>query len=427
MTATTASDPAEIEREITELEARARELKASLRSKAPKPAPAKVRLTKSTAAALPIPRDKNAIFWDRDLVGFGIRVSPAGTKTYFAQMRTRNGRGIKVTLGRANRITAEQARKKATEVLAAVDLGRDPARELKDARQAERERRLAPTMAALWADFEAKHLPELRAKSQAAYRSWWKLHLGPRLGRLKIGDVSRARIEQLHREVAATSGPPSANRALATLSSMLSHAEAIGLVTANVARGVKRAAEHGRERDLTDDELARLCAYLAASTAPEARLIELLLATGARRGEVLSLKWSDLNGGQWWTVPASVSKTKKAQRKPLNAAALATLALMPRGGDRVFEGVSESQLSKFWVSARAAIELDGVHLHDLRHVAASLALNSGAPLSAVSSLLGHGVNSGSMTARYSHMGDAQLLGASKAISDRLTLIRGGRS
>jgi Arm DNA-binding domain len=294
---------AEIEQEVAELEARLRELKSSLRAKPARSAPAKVRLTKSTAAALPVPKDKNAIHWDRDLAGFGLRISPAGTRTYFAQMRTRSGRGIKVTLGRANRITAEQARQKARELLAAVDLGRDPAQELKDRRQAERERRPAPTMAALWADFETGHLPRLRPKSQAPYASWWRIHIEPRLGRLKIADVTRAKVEQLHREVAIASGAPSANRVLATLSAMMTHAEQLGLLAANPCRGVRRAAEHARERDLDDHEIGRLVAYLAASHAPEARVIELLLATGARKGEVLRLQWSDLNGGSWWTVP----------------------------------------------------------------------------------------------------------------------------
>jgi integrase len=424
------TDRDQVEQEIAELEARLRELKASLarsERKAPRKAPAKVRLTKSAAAALPIPKDRNAIHWDRDLAGFGLRVSPVGTRTYFCQCRTRNGRGIKVTLGRANRITAEQARQKARELLAAVDLGRDPAAEIKEARQAEKERKLAPTMAALWADFESKHLPALRAKSQASYAAWWRLHIEPRLGRLKIAEVTRARVEQLHREVVVGSGGPSANRVLATLSATLSHAEALGLIAANPCRGVKRAPEHARERDLDDAELARLVAYLAAAAAPEARVIELLLATGARRGEVLSMRWQDLNGGNWWTIQASVSKTKKAQRKPLNGAALATLSLVEKGTAEVFPNVTESRLSKWWLRARAELGLDGVHLHDLRHVAASLALNSGALLAAVSGLLGHGPHSLSMSARYSHLNDAQLLGASKAISDRLMVIKGGRS
>ena len=215
-----------------------------------------------------------------------------------------------MTLGRANRVTAEQAREAARRHLAAVDLGRDPAQELKDRRQAERERKPAPTVAPLWRDFEAKHLPALRERSQAAYGSWWRVHIEPRLGRLKLADVTKAKVEALHREVAAGSGGPTANRCLAVLSAVMAHAEKLGLVAGNVCRGIKRAKEHARERNLSDAELRRLVGFLATSTAPEARLVELALATGARRGEALAARWSDIRDG-WWTVPAETVKVEE--------------------------------------------------------------------------------------------------------------------
>jgi hypothetical protein len=277
---------AELDRQRAELEEALRALQpgeiepAEATAEGARAAPARQnrrRLTKSTAAALPVPKDKNAIYWDRDLVGLGLRISPHGTRTYFLQARTRSGRGIKVSLGRADRVTAEQARQQAREGLAAVDLGRDPARELKAQRQAERERKLAPTMAALWADFERNPVTRrdgepLRSKSLSAYKSWWALHLEPRVGRSKVTDVGKERVAQLHRELSAGAGRSTANRALAVLSRLLSHAEDLGLVAANPCRGVRRNREHGRERDLSDAELRRLVAFLAASAAPEARL-----------------------------------------------------------------------------------------------------------------------------------------------------------
>ena len=380
------------------------------------------RLTKSSVAALPVPKEKNAIYWDADLGGFGLRISPHGTKTYFLQARTKNGRGIKVTLGRASRITAEQARDAARRHLAALDLGRDPAAELKAAREAERERRQAPDLSALWRDFEAKHLPLLREKSRAAYASWWRVHIEPRLGKAKLADVSRAKVEQLHREVAVGSGGPTANRCLAVLSALMSHAEKIGLVVANPCRGFKRAKEHARERDLSDAELRRLIAFLAASSAPEARLVELLLATGARKGEALAARWSDIRDG-WWIVPAHVSKSKRILRKPLNSPALAVLNKVDQRAEQLFPEVTPSRLAKWWLAARAEIGLGDVHLHDLRHAAASLALNAGVPLAAVGAMLGHGVHSAGMTARYSHLHDKQLAEAARALADRLEALR----
>ena len=409
---------AEIEAQIQTLQSGAVEPEPMAKAERPN----RRRLTKSSVAALPVPKEKNGIYWDADLGGFGLRISPHGTKTYFLQARTKNGRGIKVTLGRASRITAEQARDAARRHLAALDLGRDPAAELKAAREAERERRQAPDLSALWRDFEAKHLPALREKSRAAYSSWWRVHIEPRLGKAKLADVSRAKVEQLHREVAVGSGGPTANRCLAVLSALMSHAEKIGLVAANPCRGVKRAKEHARERDLSAAELRRLLAFLAASSAPEARLIEFLLSTGARKGEAIAARWQDIRD-DWWHVPAAVSKSKKAQRKPLNAAALAVLANLDPRGALLFPEVTPSRLGKWWLSTRAELGLGDCHLHDLRHAAASLALNAGVPLAAVGAMLGHGVNSASMTARYSHLADEQLAKAARELGDRLEALR----
>ena len=421
---------AQLDRQRAEIEAQIQTLQSG--AVEPEPVakaerPNRRRLTKSSVAALPVPKEKNGIYWDADLGGFGLRISPHGTKTYFLQARTKNGRGIKVTLGRASRITAEQARDAARRHLAALDLGRDPAAELKAAREAERERRQAPTVTALWANFERNPVTRrdgepLRPKSLAAYRSWWRLHIEPRLGRLKIADVTRDRVAQLHRELSAGAGRSTANRVLAVLSRLLSHAEDLKLVAANPCRGIQRNREHARDRDLADDELRRLIAFLAASSAPEARLAELLLATGARKGEALAARWSDIRNG-WWTVPAAVSKSKRILRKPLNAAALAVLAKLDQRADQLFPEVTPSRLAKWWLSTRAELRLGDVHLHDLRHAAASLALNAGVPLAAVGAMLGHGVNSPAMTARYSHLADEQLAKASRAIADRLDLLK----
>ena len=173
---------------------------------------------------------------------------------------------------------------------------------------------------------------------------------------------------------------------------------------------------------LDDPELARLLNHLAASPALEARVIEFLLASGGRKGEVLAMRWGDLNGGAWWTVPADVSKSGRMVRRPLNQAARDVLAELNRRSDLVFD-VSPSQLSRWWQAQRAAIGLAGVRIHDLRHCAASSAINSGVPLAAVSKLLGHGVHSQAMTARYSHVMDSELARASDAVSERLRALR----
>jgi integrase len=419
--------------QIAEQRRKTAELVAQLRAieESEKPGPRKIRITKSTVRTLPIPVDRAAVYWDTELNGFGVRISTSGLKVFFVQARTRSGRGIKVTIGRADRITAEQAREAAQKHHAALALGRDPSAELKSARELEKTRRAGATVAELWRAYAEISLPGLRPKSQAAYRSWYTLHIAPRLGRLKLADLTAGRIQAMHREITANVGASTANRAHAATSALLSWGE---LATdrdgrrkfpdcRNVAKGaVKANPEESRERELTDDELRRLLAWLDVSPDEEARAVELLLATGARRGEVLALRWSDISG-PWWTIPASVSKSKKKVKKPLNAAALEILARVERRPGRVFSNLTESRLSKWWQKARRDLALEDLHMHDLRHAAASMALNSGVSLAGISKLLGHGVASAKMTERYSHLSDLELAKASDAVSERLRMLR----
>ena len=391
---------------------------------------AKIRLTKMTVAALPVPVGKLATWWDDTTPGLGVRVSPAGRKTYFLQSRTRAGKGIKLTLGTADRITPDQAREAAKKHLAALSLGGDPAAELKAKRQAERERRQAATVSELWQEFERDHVASLRPKSQRAYGSWYRCHIAPALGSAKLVDVSRGRVEAMLKAVAAGSGGSTANRVHALLSAMLTYGEnALDQKGArrfpdciNVARGIKSHAEPSRDAELPLPALRRLIAYLEASPALEARLLEFLLATGARRGEALSMRWVDVNGA-WWTIPAERSKSGKRMRKPLSAAALAVLAKLDPRGERPFDGTTESRLSIWWLRARRDLGLEDVHVHDLRHAAASLALNAGISLAAIGALLGHGVNSSAVTSRYAHLADRELARAADVVAERLKLLK----
>ncbi len=94
-----------------------------------------------------------------------------------------------------------------------------------------------------------------------------------------------------------------------------------------------------------------------------------MISTGARRGEALAARWSDIRDC-WWHVPAEISKSRKALRKPLNAAALAVLAGLDRSGEQLFPELTPGRLSRWWLAARAELGLRDVRLHDLRHVAA---------------------------------------------------------
>lgn len=88
----------------------------------------KLKLTKTAVERLAPVEGKQVVFWDTDIVGFGVRVSPGGARAFFYQGRL-NGKLKKITIGKLGRITAEAARKKAKHIQSMMELGQDPAPE----------------------------------------------------------------------------------------------------------------------------------------------------------------------------------------------------------------------------------------------------------------------------------------------------------
>ena len=228
--------------------------------------------------------------WDSDLKGFGLKVTPAGNKVYILQYR-KGGRGTptkRVTIGRHGALTPEQARKEAARLSGAVAGGADPAA----VRAAEK---TAPTVAAFAERFLSEHVATKTKSSTAIeYRRLIEIYVLPAIGRKPMRDVSRADISRLHHD--QRTKPYAANRALAVLSKMFTLAEKWGDREdgSNPCRHVERYAERKRERMLSADEFGRLAdALKAPGRSPYVvAAIKLLVFTGARLSEILTLQWA---------------------------------------------------------------------------------------------------------------------------------------
>jgi len=178
---------------------------------------------------------------------------------------------------------------------------------------------------------------------------------------------------------------------------------------------------------MTDAELQRLMAVLDTDPARTACLvIKFLLYTAARKGEALSLKWTDVNREtNTWTIQAANSKSKKRRTVPLNSSALAILDELSKGttSEWVFlnsrTGERLQSIDKVWNQRiRKAADLPGdVVLHSMRHMGASMALASGADLATVRDLLGHADIS--TTEKYLHASGQSLRGGAAGIEDYL--------
>ena len=197
------------------------------------------------------PRDKEMMHWDDELRGFGIRVWPSGRKVYLVMSRVK-GRLRRITIGTHGTITADKARARAHELLSEAKNGRDPAKELDQARK-------APTMRGLGERFLKEHVA-LRCKptTQGEYKRSVELFINPKLGTRKVTDIERKDIAELHHELQHV--PYQANRTLGVLSKMFNLAEVWGLRPdgSNPCRHVKKYAEQKRERFLDPAEITEL-------------------------------------------------------------------------------------------------------------------------------------------------------------------------
>ena len=359
------------------------------------------KLTKRVVDALSVEKD-DAVFWDRELAGFGVRVYATGRKVYVVQ--SRGPRGPKrVTLGKHGEMSCDEARKTAAGVIDRIKRGEEPEPRPPEA---------APTVAGLAGRFMRDHA-ETHCKPDTArtYRSYIGNHILPALGGKAVAQVGRAEVSAFHHGLRAT--PGAANAVLGLLSSMFRMAEAWGLVPpgSNPCRAVRRYRTRAHERFLTPEEFRRLGRALSDLEAegkawpPAVAAIRLLALTGCRRGEILDLHWDDVDR----TAGEIRLRDAKAGPRmvPLTAPVKRVLEGVPRSPDDpwvISRGNGNGRplnLSYYWEAVRERAGLHDVRIHDLRHSYASRALALGESLSAIGRLLGH--RHVVSTARYAHL------------------------
>lgn len=361
------------------------------------------KITKRSVDAL-APKPADYFYWDTQIPGFGVRVSPKGRKTYTVQYRI-GGRTKRVSLGVHGAITPDEARDLARRTLGDVSRGEDPSG------QKQRERR-APNVSALCDRFIDEYVPvRCKPSTQREYKRCCDIFIRPKIGAMKIQDITRPDIAALHHGL--RDKPYQANRVLGVLSKMFNLAEVWGLRPdgSNPTRHVQKYKEHKRERYLDPEEIETLWNVLDQSVQDEtetphvAGAFKLLLLTGCRLSEIQKAKWSWVRGNVLLLPDAKTGP----RRVMLSQSALAVLADLPRlpGNPHIIAGAVEGQhatdLQKPWRRIRKAAKIDDVRIHDLRHTYASLAAAAGHSLPVIGKLLGH--TQAQTTARYAHLAD----------------------
>lgn len=381
------------------------------------------------------------IVTDSEIAGFRLVVTPSGRKAFYLRYRVGGGRAATVRepkIGDWPATKAEKARAIAGQWLAEVRLGGDPGGE----RLA---KRAGATMGDLFDAFLSDHAEKVKkASSVANDRRLIERKLRQAFRGRKVVDVTRAEVSKLHSGMSDT--PYEANRCLALLSKAFNLAEAWGMRPdgSNPCRHVKKFAEAKRKRFLSPLELARLgdtlrvaeregCITLPpkrnvrseperAPVSPSAiAAIRLLVLTGARKGEVLGMKWAWIDKG---AGRASLPDSKTGEKVViLPPAALQVLEAIPaiEGNPYVITGAKEGahlvNIKDPWCAIREAAGLADVRLHDLRHSFASVGAAGGASLPIIGALLGH--TQASTTQRYAHLHDDPLQAAAADIGGRI--------
>ena len=371
-----------------------------------------LRITKRTVDALRV-ADKDTVFWDRDLAGFGVRVHATGRKVYVVQ--TRGPAGAKrVTLGLHGDLSADEARKQAAVVIDRIKRGEAPV-------PAPSEPEL--TVEVLAERFMRMHVEQhCKPSTVTTYRSVLDNHILPALGAKAVSAVGPKDVAALHHALRET--PGTANCAVRVVSAMFGRAQAWELIAPgrNPRRSVRPYKLRSRERFLTPDEYRRLGRAMrearADGSVPPAAVaaIRLLMLTGCRHSEILSLRWDDVDrtAGELRLRDAKAGPRMVPLTAPV-AAVLDAIARAP-GNPWVIAaqkpGTRISSLRPWWHTIRTRAGLGEVRLHDCRHSFASRALALGEGVSAIAKLLGH--RKVSTTARYLHlMRDAERAAAAR--------------
>lgn len=302
------------------------------------------RITEPFVRALPVPGSGETWVWDGNLRGFGLRIRPSGSKSFWVKYRKSGDRTTKkLLIGTYRPGNTSQARELAKEHLAKIALGADPAETV-------RQEKLGETVSDLFESYLEALATRKKPKTVADYRWLHDQRIRPSVGGIKVAELSRKDAARLHRSLHET--PVVANRALAVLSAFVSWAIKAGYRDqSNPCLGIDRYPETKRGLRLTADQTKAVWGVLdqmkGEGENPNAlALLRFLLLTGFRPAEAYNLRWQevDLPGG--W---AYLEDTKTgASGRPLNALARTILSEQATGDgtSRVFPGPDGQSLKE---------------------------------------------------------------------------------
>lgn len=374
----------------------------------------------------PAPPGGRDRYFDLGEKGLTVRVTPKGEKAFYYYAKSR-GRVHQRKLGAFPDMSIEQARRATIAARVAAAAGEDPTRGRAGA---------GMTLGDLfrwWMEHHAKP----RRKTWEQDEARWQRYLAE-YDRRPLSWLTKDEARRIHAAIEKQVGAATANRSMEMLRSAWNRAQKYDVVTGdNPMTGIDWFKETSRERRLMPAEVGRFFAALEAYHAQNPALCDyvlLSLYTGARRGNVLAMRWDDLElVDGLWRIP--LTKNGQSQTIPLLAPELAILARRrtERRGPWVFPGHPRGQGAGHivepkggWQTLLTMAGIEGLRLHDLRRSLASFMADAGVSTKTIGKTLGH--QSATATAVYERLSlgpvrDAKakalhLMGAPAAITPR---------
>jgi integrase len=324
--------------------------------------------------------------------GLLVEVRHTGSSSYFHRFRDAEGRTRYWKIARAMDMSLSEAKKQALRIRSGIVLGNYPG-------AAKEEKAHCMSFSEF---FESKYMPYAtpRKRSILDDRKLYNKRLKDLFGDTPLDKITRHSLQQMHSDLRSELSASSCDHHLGLMSRCLRLALDWKLITENPAQGLKKYNEDNRrDRLMTDDELQRLMAVLDSDPARTACLaLKMALLTAARKGEILQMRFADINRQtKVWTLPASMNKGKRRRAIPMSTGALAILDELSNNNNSefVFEnsrkpGERLKSIDKVWQRVRKKAQLPSdIVVHSLRHHAGSSLIRSGIDLSVVRDLMGH--------------------------------------
>jgi integrase len=364
------------------------------------------------------PHLKKLVYRCTEQIGFGIEVRESGA-TYYLYFTKPNGKASQIKIGGIADISFDAAKRKAKELRSQITLGGDPVAE-----KAERKAIIDfNELARLHLEHAQGHL-----RSHDSVELAYRRYLKPRFGKRLINDIQPQEIERYFTELRQRLAPATVDRLRLVMHRSFRLAQLWNLPGSDrnpVAAVARPRYDNKRTCLLSAAEVDRLIDACGRSANPLLKpIVQLLLATAARKRELLDAKFEHVDFERSeWLIPKT--KNGHSRRVPLSKAAMAVIKALPRCDDCPWLLPNPETLKPFdnvkkgWARACRLAGLPGLHLHDLRHAAIGAMVNSGVDLYVAGKVAGH--LRPESTARYAAVANTTLAAAVEAGAARMQL------